>query len=37
MNFDMVIHNGSIITMNAGCEVIADGLIGIKGGRIEHV
>jgi 5-methylthioadenosine/S-adenosylhomocysteine deaminase len=37
MNFDMVIHNGIIVTMNAGFSVIPDGLMVIKNGRIRQV
>lgn len=37
MNFDIVIHNGIIVTMNPGFDVIPDGLIGIKNGKIEQV
>ena len=37
MNFDIVIHNGIIVTMNSGFDVIPDGLIGIKNGKIEQV
>jgi len=37
MNFDIVIHNGIIVTMNPGFDVIQDGLIGIKNGKIEQV
>jgi len=33
----MVIHNGTIVTMNAAFDVIPDGLIGIKNGRIKQV
>ena len=37
MGYDIVIHNGIIVTMNPGFDVIADGLIGIKNGKIEQV
>jgi len=37
MNVDMVIHNGIIVTMNAGFSVIPDGLITVKNGRISQV
>jgi len=37
MDFDVVVHNGPVVTMNADFDVIPDGLIGIKNGRIQQV
>jgi len=37
MQFDTVIHNGVIITVNSDFDVIHDGLICIKDGKIEVV
>lgn len=37
MGYDIVIHNGIIVTMNPGFDVIPDGLIGIKNGKLEQV
>ncbi|MDF1592819.1 MAG: amidohydrolase [Desulfobacterales bacterium] len=37
MGYDIVIHNGIIVTMNPGFDVIQNGLIGIKNGKIEQV
>lgn len=37
MGYDIVIHNGIVVTMNAGFDVIPDGLIGIKNGKLEQV
>jgi len=37
MSFDIVIHNGIVVTMNAGSDVIRDGLVCIKGDRIVTV
>ncbi|MEW6670587.1 MAG: amidohydrolase [Thermodesulfobacteriota bacterium] len=37
MRFDMVIHNGIVVTMNAACDVIPEGLVCIKGGRLQQV
>lgn len=37
MDFDVVIHNGSIVTMNPAFDVIRDGLICIRDGKLERV
>jgi 5-methylthioadenosine/S-adenosylhomocysteine deaminase len=37
MIFDTLIHNATIVTVNPGFEVIADGVIGIRSGIIEVV
>ncbi len=35
MDFDMVIHNGTILTMNDDYEIIKNGILGIKKGEIK--
>jgi len=37
MVFDIVIHNGTIITVNSDFDIIENGVVCIKGGRIEKV
>jgi len=37
MKFDTIIHNGIIVTVNRDFDVINDGLICIKDGKIETV
>ena len=37
MVFDIVIHNGIIITVNADFDIIEDGVVCIKDGKIEQV
>ena len=37
MVFDIVIHNGTIITVNTDFDIIEDGVVCIKDGRIEQV
>ncbi|MDP3286603.1 MAG: amidohydrolase, partial [Desulfobacterales bacterium] len=37
MKFDTIIHNGTIVTVNRNFDVINDGLICIKDGKIEIV
>lgn len=37
MKYDTIIHNGTIVTVNGGFDVINDGLICIKDGKIEIV
>ena len=37
MIFDMVIHNGTIITVNSDFDIIESGAVCIKGGRIERI
>ena len=36
-NYDLLIHNGTVVTVNAAFDVIADGQVGIKDGKIEFV
>ncbi|MBN2063015.1 MAG: amidohydrolase [Deltaproteobacteria bacterium] len=35
-NLDILIQNGTVLTMDDGDSIIQDGLIGIKGGKIEY-
>ncbi|MGD2186162.1 MAG: amidohydrolase [Desulfobacterales bacterium] len=37
MAYDLVIHNGTIVTVNAKFEIIPDGLICIKSGRLQRI
>lgn len=37
MNFDVVVHNGPIITVNPDFDIIEDGVICIKGGKLDRV
>jgi len=37
MGYEVVIHNGMVVTMNAGFDVIPDGLVCINGDKIEAV
>jgi 5-methylthioadenosine/S-adenosylhomocysteine deaminase len=37
MTYDLVIHNGTIVTVNATFEIIPDGLLCIKAGKLERV
>ena len=37
MNFDIVIYNGTIITVNPGFDIIRDGVVGIKNGKLEQI
>lgn len=37
MDFDTLIVNGTIITVNAGFDIIENGAVGIKDGRIAYV
>lgn len=37
MRYDTIIHNGTIITVNSDFELINDGLICVKNGKIEAV
>jgi len=37
MKYDTIIHNGTIVTINRDFDVIYDGLICIKNGKIEIV
>jgi 5-methylthioadenosine/S-adenosylhomocysteine deaminase len=35
--FDLLIHNAWVVTVNAHCDVIPDGMIGIHGDVITHI
>ena len=37
MKYDIIIHNGTIVTVNGGFDVINDGLICVRDGKIETV
>ncbi|MBN1930962.1 MAG: amidohydrolase [Desulfobacterales bacterium] len=37
MNFDMVIYNGTIITVNSDFDIIKDGFVGIKNGKFAQI
>jgi len=37
MQYDLIIHNGMIVTVNPDFEIIRSGFVCIKGGRIERV
>ena len=37
MKYDLVVHNGAIITVNLESDVIKAGIVCIKAGRIERV
>ena len=37
MHYDLVIHNGTIVTVNDSFDIIPDGLICIKGGKLGRV
>ncbi len=37
MTYDLVIHNGTIVTVNASFEIIPDGLVCIKAGKLERI
>ncbi|MBU4259497.1 MAG: amidohydrolase [Proteobacteria bacterium] len=37
MSFDIVIHNGTIVTVNPDFDIIEDGIVCIKNGRLERV
>ncbi|MFO7709313.1 MAG: amidohydrolase [Desulfobacterales bacterium] len=37
MTFDLLIHNGTILTCNPAFEVIAGGWVGVRGGRIAAI
>ena len=37
MAYDLVIHNGTIVTVNDSFEIIPNGLICVKGGKLERV
>lgn len=37
MKYDLLIHNGIVVTMNPGREVLINGIIGVRGGKIDWV
>jgi 5-methylthioadenosine/S-adenosylhomocysteine deaminase len=37
MKYDLVIHNATIVTVNAAFEIIPDGLLCIKAGKIQRI
>jgi 5-methylthioadenosine/S-adenosylhomocysteine deaminase len=37
MAYDLVIHNGTIVTVNATFEIIPDGLLCIKAGKLQRI
>ena len=37
MTYDLVIHNGTLVTVNAKFEIIPDGLLCIKAGKLQRV
>jgi len=37
MTYDLVIHNGTIVTVNATFEIITDGLLCIQAGKLERI
>jgi 5-methylthioadenosine/S-adenosylhomocysteine deaminase len=37
MSFDIVIHNGTIVTVNPYFDIIEDGIVCIKKGRLERI
>jgi 5-methylthioadenosine/S-adenosylhomocysteine deaminase len=37
MGFDIVVHNGTVITVNPDFDIIEDGLVCVKNDRIEQV
>jgi len=37
MAYDLVIHNGTIVTVNTTFEIIPDGLLCIKAGKLERI
>ena len=37
MTYDLVIHNGTIVTVNTAFEIIPDGLLCIKAGKIQRI
>jgi len=37
MSYDLVIHNGTIVTVNNSFEIISDGLLCIKTGKLKRV
>jgi 5-methylthioadenosine/S-adenosylhomocysteine deaminase len=37
MPYDLVIHNGTIVTVNDSFEIIPNGLLCVKAGKLQHV
>ncbi len=37
MPYDLVVHNGTIVTVNDSFEIIPNGLICVKAGKLERV
>jgi 5-methylthioadenosine/S-adenosylhomocysteine deaminase len=37
MTLDTLIHNATVVTMNAACGIIANGMVGVRNGSIEMV
>ncbi|MGD9150849.1 MAG: amidohydrolase, partial [Desulfobacterales bacterium] len=37
MTYDLVIHNGTIVTVNRRFDIIPDGLLCVKGGKLERL
>ena len=37
MTYDLVIHNGTIVTVNRHFDIIPDGLLCVKGGKLERL
>lgn len=37
MSFDIIIHNGTIVTVNPDFDIIKDGIVCIKNGRLERI
>ena len=37
MSYDIVVHNGVVVTVNADFEIIEDGMVCIKEGRIDTI
>ena len=37
MSFDIIIHNGTIVTVNPDFDIIEDGIVCIKKGRLERI
>ena len=37
MSYDLVIHNGTIVTVNASFEIIPNGLLCIKAGELKRI
>ncbi len=37
MKYDLLIHNGTVVTMNPGQDILSNGIIGIRNGKIEWI